>query len=379
MRPIPYGRHWIDEEDIARVVEVLGCDWLTQGPVVDRFERALADYCGAKHAVAVSNGTAALQISCMAAGIGPGDEGITSPITFLASATCLIHSGAKPVFADICSKTWNIDPSEIEQMATPRTKVVIPVHFAGLPCDMEAIRKIADRRGWFVIEDACHAIGATFGGKRIGGTKTADMVCFSFHPVKHITTGEGGAVLTDDDKLATNLRALRHHGLTKDPSLLERNDGPWYYEAQQIGLNARLTDIQCALGLSQLKKLDQFLARRRDIAARYTEAFGDLPGVRVQSVPTGYDHVYHLYVVHLDPARHDRLKVFESLRVSGISPQIHYIPLHHQPAIRNKMDKSVSLPETERYYAGCISLPMFPSLGEGEQDLVIHTLEKACS
>ncbi|MDD5306753.1 MAG: UDP-4-amino-4,6-dideoxy-N-acetyl-beta-L-altrosamine transaminase [Deltaproteobacteria bacterium] len=374
---IPYGRQWIDENDIAAVTDVLRGDWLTQGPAVERFERALADDCGARHAVAVANGTVALHLACLAADAGPGDEGITSPITFLASANCLVYCGARPVFADIDATTWNIDPAEIEKKITPRTKVVIPVHFAGLPCDMTAIRAIADRHGLMVIEDACHAIGAEYHGRRIGGTGTADMVCFSFHPVKHITTGEGGAVLTNSDELAAKLQMLRHHGVTKDPALMERNDGPWYYEACATGFNARITDFQCALGLSQLGKLDRFLARRREIAERYRAELTDIPGLSFQAVPDDRSHAYHLFVAHFDPTRHNRRKIFEKLQTGGIAPQVHYIPIHQQPAMRRAAGEQGPFANAERYYEGCLSLPMFPALTGDEQAKVICSLRSA--
>ncbi len=371
---IPYGRQSVDEDDIAAVVEVLRGDWLTQGPAIDRFEQALAEYCGAKHAIAVANGTVALHLACLAAGLGPGDEGITSPITFLASANCLVYTGATPVFADIDSDTWNINPQEIEKRIGPRTKAIVPVDFAGLPCDMEAIRAIAQKHGLVVIEDACHAIGSQTGDKRTGGAGTAEMVCFSFHPVKHITTGEGGAILTDDADLADRLRCLKHHGVTKDPAVLEKNDGPWYYEAHITGYNARITDIQCALGWSQLKKLNGFISRRQEIADGYQKALAHVPGLSFQKVPDGLSHAYHLFVVHFDQELHDRRKIFDHLRKRGIAPQIHYVPVHTQPVMRALCNEYNELPNAERYYAGCLSLPMFPGLTEDDQQRVIDAI-----
>ncbi|MDJ0765390.1 MAG: UDP-4-amino-4,6-dideoxy-N-acetyl-beta-L-altrosamine transaminase [Myxococcota bacterium] len=375
---IPYGKQYLDETDIEAVVGVLKGNWLTQGPMVEAFETALAHYCGAKFAIAVSNGTVALHLACLAAGVGSGDEGITSPITFIASANCLVYAGAKPVFADIQSNTWNISPNEIEKQITSKTKVIIPVHFAGLPCDMTAIRNIADRHQLIVIEDACHALGARIGSQRIGGTDTADLVCFSFHPVKHITTGEGGAILTDNEEYANKIRMLRHHGITKDPAVLTRIDGPWYYEAHITGYNARLSDIQCAIGCSQLKKIDTFLLRRKEIAERYLRELKNMPGLSFQSVQPVFDHAYHLFVAHFDPARYDRLGMFEYLKKNGIAPQIHYVPAHHQPVMKKYAGKQGSLPNADHYYEGCISLPMFPSLTTDQQSKVIDTIKAYC-
>jgi perosamine synthetase len=376
---IPYGRQWLDEDDIEAVVEVLRGDWLTQGPAIQRFEAALAAYCGARHAIAVSNGTVALHLACLAAGIEPGDEGITSPITFLASANCMLYCGAKPIFADINAKTWNIEVAEVEPHITTRTRVIVPVHFAGLPCDMTEIRDLADRNNLVVIEDACHAIGANYQGRRVGGTGTAHMTTLSFHPVKHLTTGEGGAVLTDDDELAATLRRLRHHGTTKEPSLMGRNDGPWYYEAVDLGYNGRITDFQCALGLSQLRKLDGFLNRRREIADRYRRELSDIEGLTLQHVPDDRSHAYHLFVAHLDPDRYDRRVVFESLRSEDIAPQVHYVPVHGQPAVRERAGDQGPFPNAERYYAGCLSLPMFPGLPDDDQSRAIAAFRRAAN
>jgi UDP-4-amino-4,6-dideoxy-N-acetyl-beta-L-altrosamine transaminase len=376
---IPYGRQTIDDTDIAAVVEALRSDWLTQGPMVERFERALAERCGARHAVVVANGTVALHLACLAAGLGPGDEGITSSLTFLASANCMLYCGATPVFADVRPDTWNLDTQKIEAAITGKTKVLIPVHFAGLPCDMHEIRSIARRHGLTVIEDACHALGAEYAGHPVGRADGTDMVCFSFHPVKHITTGEGGAILTQDDDVAARLRTLRHHGITKDPARMRRNDGPWYYEVHELGYNGRLTDIQCALGLSQLSRLDGFLKRRASIANAYRSALSDLPGVRLQEVPAGRSHAYHLFVVHIDPARKNRRQVFEQLRDAGIAPQIHYVLVHSQPFMDGRSRVSGTMVETDRYYAGCLSLPIYPTLSESDQHKVIDTLRQAVS
>jgi len=374
---IPYGKQSISDEDFAAVEAVLRSDWLTQGPMVERFERALAERCGARHAVVVANGTVALHLACLAANLGPGDEGITSSLTFLASANCMLYCGATPVFVDIGTHTWNIEPNRIEEAITDRTKVLIPVHFAGLPCDMREIRAIARSRGLTIIEDACHALGATYESQPVGAPEASDMVCLSFHPVKHITTGEGGAILTQDDSTAQRLRRLRHHGVTKDPAQMERNDGPWYYEVHEMGFNGRLTDIQCALGISQLSRLDSFLERRRTIAETYHRALRDVPGVSTQQVPNNREHAYHLFVVHLDPSRYDRKEVFQSLYDEGIAPQVHYVPVHSQPLMRKRGRVHGTLCETDNYYAGCLSLPMYPSLQPAEQAKVLDAFLEA--
>ena len=374
---IPYGKQSISDEDFAAVEAVLRSDWLTQGPMVERFERALAERCGARHAVVVANGTVALHLACLAANLGPGDEGITSSLTFLASANCMLYCGATPVFVDIGTHTWNIEPNRIEEAITDRTKVLIPVHFAGLPCDMREIRAIARARGLTIIEDACHALGATYESQPVGAPEASDMVCLSFHPVKHITTGEGGAILTQDDSTAQRLRRLRHHGVTKDPAQMERNDGPWYYEVHEMGFNGRLTDIQCALGISQLSRLDSFLERRRTIAETYHRALRDVPGVSTQQVPNNREHAYHLFVVHLDPSRYDRKEVFQSLYDEGIAPQVHYVPVHSQPLMRKRGRVHGTLCETDNYYAGCLSLPMYPSLQPAEQAKVLDAFLEA--
>lgn len=373
-QPIPYGRQWINEDDIEAVVATLKGDWLTQGPAVQRFEEALAEVCGAKHAVAVGTGTAALHLACLAGSIGSGHEGITTPITFLASASCLTYVGAIPRFADIQPHTWNIDPADVARRVNERTRALIPVHFAGLPCDLHALRELANAHELVLIEDACHALGATYGGRPIGGTGLADMTCLSFHPVKHVTSGEGGAILTDDSVLAQRLRRFRHHGIVKEPHELERNDGPWYYELFQPGVNGRLSDIHAALGASQLRRLSSFLQRRREIAAQYRQAFAKVPGVRLQADSAEGGHAYHLFVIHLDPARYNRRLVFERLRQRGILCQVHYVPVHRQPYFRELPGADPeSAPQADAYYAGALSLPMFPALTDEEVRRVIHT------
>lgn len=373
---IPYGRQFIDDDDIEAVTAALRGDWLTQGPTVRRFEEELASACGAKHAVAVSNGTVALQLACLAADLKEGDEALTSPITFLASATAAVACGARPRFADIDPKDWTISPSAAAAAINERTKVIIPVDFAGLPCDLENLRALADASQLTIISDACHSIGATYHGHPVGGTGLAHMTCFSFHPVKTITTGEGGAVLTDDVALAEKLRLLRHHGMTKDPAALSRRDeGPWYYELHQPALNGRLTDFQCALGLSQLKKLERFVARRQMIARRYRDALDNIPGVSLQAEPEGRSNAHHLFVIHVD-GRHDRRALFEALAREGIHCQVHYHPVHLQPYFMQTFGTGVGdCPAAEAYAAGCLSLPIYPALEDDDQQRVIDRLQ----
>lgn len=372
MTTIPYGRQWISDDDVRAVVEVLRGDWLTQGPMVDRFEHALAERCGARHAVAVSNGTAALNLACLAVGLGPGDEGITSPLAFLASATCITSCAAVPRFADVEPGTWTLDPERVEPRIGDRTKVLVPVDFAGLPCDLERLRALADRHGLVVIADACHSLGATYQGRPVGGTGLAELTCFSFHAVKAITTGEGGAVVTDDDLLARRLRRLRHHGICREAGELERNDGPWYYELHQPGTNARITDIQCALGLSQLRKLDRFVSRRQQIAARYREALAGIPDLFFQAGADDRISAHHLFAVHLDPDRYDRREVFEALAARGIRCQVHYVPINLQPFFREKYGTAEGdCPVTEHLYQGALSLPLFPAMTDLDVERVI--------
>lgn len=377
-KSIPYGRQWIDDDDIAAVTAALRGDWLTQGPTVQKFEQALAERCGAAYAVAVSNGTVALHLACLAAGLQEGDEVITSPITFLASATTVVAAGARPVFADIDRQDWTISPDQVGAALTTRTRAIIPVDFAGLPCDLEALRKIADEKDLLIIADACHSIGATYAGRPVGGTGLADMTCFSFHPVKTITTGEGGAVLTDDETLAERLRRLRHHGITKAPEALTRKDeGPWYYELHEPALNGRLTDIQCALGLSQLAKLDRFIARRQQLAQRYREELAHIQGVGFQAEPDSRTNAHHLFVMSLDPRHHDRDATLAALARRGINCQVHYYPLHLQPYFMQTFGtKQGDCPAAESYATGCMSLPIYPALEDADQQRVIERLDE---
>lgn len=371
---IPYGRQYVDDEDIEAVVRVLKSDFLTTGPVIEEFEKKVADYVGVKYAVAVANGTAALHSACYAANIGKGDEVITTPITFAASSNCAFYCGAVPVFADIDPKTYNIDPSDIEKKITDRTKAIIAVHFTGQPCDMGKIHEIANKHGLIVIEDAAHALGAVYEGKKVGSL--SEMTTFSFHPVKHITTGEGGMVLTNHQELYERLKLFRTHGITREEHLLRKNDGPWYYEQLDLGYNYRITDIQCALGISQMKKLSYFLERRKEIAERYQDAFADCDNIQRPYQKPGCENAWHLYVIRIKGGK--RKEVFEKLREAGIGVNVHYIPVYQHPYYQEHGYKDISCPNAEQYYEEAISLPIYPALKEAEQQYVIETVQKIC-
>lgn len=369
---IPYGTQWIDEEDIQAVEEVLRSSYLTTGPSVEGFEKAVAEYTGAKYAVAIANGTAALHAACYAAGIGEGDEVITTPITFAASSNCVLYMGGKPVFADIDEKTYNIDPKEIEKKITPKTKAIIPVHYTGQPCDMDEIHRIAKEHNLIVIEDAAHALGAEYKGKKIGGL--SDMTILSFHPVKHITTGEGGMILTNRKDFYERLKLFRSHGITRDADKLLHPEGGWYYEQQDLGFNYRITDIQCALGISQMKKLPMFVERRRQIAEKYNRELAGIDGLGLPAQAEYGNSAWHLYVIQVPAAR--RKEIYDRLRVAGILVNVHYIPVYHHPYYRKNGYKEVCCPNAEKQYASAISLPMFPKLTEEEQDYVIRMLKE---
>lgn len=368
---IPYGRQCIEEDDMQAVIDVLRSDYLTTGPKVAEFEKKVADYVGAKYAVAVSNGTAALHIACLAAGITAGDEVITTPVTFAASANCVLYCGGTPVFADIDLKTYNIDPEDIRRKITSRTKAIIPVHLAGQPCDMDAIHAIAKEYHLIVIEDGAHALGAEYKGRKIG--VLSDMTTFSFHPVKPITTGEGGMVMTNDKNLYQRLCMFRSHGITRDKELLENHEGAWYYEQQLLGYNYRITDIQCALGMSQLNKLERFLTRRRELAQRYNEAFADYKDIITPYQAEGVNSGWHLYIVQING--YDRREVFERLQEKGIGVNVHYIPVYMHPYYQEHGYGEVHCKNAERVYEHMLSLPLYPLLSNEEQDAVISDVK----
>jgi UDP-4-amino-4,6-dideoxy-N-acetyl-beta-L-altrosamine transaminase len=374
---IPYGRQWIDEDDIDAVVRVLRSDLITQGPWVERFERAVADYVGTRYAVAFSSGTAALHGACFAAGIGPGDEVITTPITFAASSNCVLYQGGTPVFADIRGDTYNIDPDEIGKKITSRTKALIPVDFTGQPAEMDRIRELAEKHRLIVIQDAAHSLGARYKGTKVG--KWADMTMFSFHPVKHVTSGEGGVIVTDNETFYRKMLLFRTHGIAKEPSLMENGgEGPWYYEMQELGFNYRITDIQAALGCSQMTKLDRFIARRREIVRMYNEAFRELAGVRLPEQAEGAESSWHLYVLRFDPARFSagRKRIFEALRAENIGVQVHYIPVYHHRYYRRLGYGKGLCKEAESFYEQAITLPVFPKMTDRDVADVIAAVRK---
>ena len=368
---IPYGRQTIEEDDIQAVVDVLRSDYLTTGPKIAEFEKMVADYVGAKYAVAISNGTSALHAACFAAGIQPGDEVITTPLTFAASANCVLYCGGTPVFADVDPKTYNIDPEDIRRKITDKTKAIIAVHLAGQPCDMDEIHKIAKEHDLLVIEDGAHALGSVYKGKKVG--TLSDMTTFSFHPVKPITTGEGGMIVTDNEQFYQKMMLFRSHGITREENLMTRNDGPWFYQQLDLGYNYRITDIQCALGCSQMKKLDRFLARRKQIVARYNEAFADCENIITPYQLPETESGWHLYIVQVKNC--DRRKVFEALREQGIAVNVHYIPVYMHPYYQEHGYKDVHCKNAEEIYSHIISLPLYPTLTEEQQQYVIETLK----
>jgi hypothetical protein len=375
-RRIPYGKHHITDEDIDAVIKVLKSDFLTQGPMIKQFEEAFANYVGSKYAVAVANGTAALHLSAIALGVTSGQKVITTPITFAASANCVRYCDGEVIFSDIDKKTYTIDLYKFEKLLQDSPigtfAGVIPVDFSGFPVNSEELKTIADKYGLWIMEDACHAPGAYFndakGRRQLSGNgKFSNLTIFSFHPVKHIATGEGGMITTNNKTLHEKLCLLRTHGITKDPEHLMKNDGNWYYEMQELGYNYRLTDIQAALGLSQLQIADSNLKKRRELARRYNEAFQDNDLILGQS---GYheNHAYHLYIIEVE----NRLELYNFLRTKGIYAQVHYIPVHLMPYYRQYGWKEGDFPVAEQYYERCLSLPMYPTLTNEEQEYVIE-------
>lgn len=376
MKNIPYGHHWIDKVDIRSVVQVLKSDWLTQGPKIEEFENALGKYTGAKFAVAVSSGTAALHIAALAAGLKRGREAIVSPVTFVASANCIVYCGGSPVFADIEENTANIDSAGIEKKITKRTQAIIPVHFSGYPCDLKGIQRIARKHGLTVIEDAAHALGASYQGSKIGSCKYSDMTTFSFHPIKTMTTGEGGAVLTNNKKIHEKLLLLRSHGIEKSSSrFFTKRQGEWQYEMQELGFNYRLTDIQAGLGVSQLKKIDVFVSRRRGIAGIYAKRFRDNPYFDLPCEKQGIRSSFHLYPVRIKCEWAKRkAEVFSRLRDSGLGVQVHYIPVYAHPFYRRLGYRGSLCPKAEAFYHKEISLPIYPGMSDKVAQYVADTI-----
>jgi perosamine synthetase len=371
---LPYGRQSIDDADIQAVVDVLRSDWLTTGPKVGEFEEAFAARVDVSHAVSFSSGTAALHAAAFAAGLTAGDEAITTPMTFAATANCVLYQGATPVFADICPDTLNIDPEQIAKKVSSRTGVILPVAYAGHPADLNSIQKIASDHGLIVIEDACHALGAKYRERSTGAV--ADMTVFSFHPVKHITTGEGGMVTTNNAQFAETLRRFRNHGISSD-ARQRQSAGEWHYEMVLLGFNYRLPDIACALGIEQLKRLDANLARRREIAARYTLAFRELPGVIPPATRPDVNPAWHLYPIRLDLAKlsADRAEIFRALRAENIGVGVHYIPVHRHPYYVEKFgERGGEYPVAEDAYDRLISLPIFPAMTDQDVSDVIRAV-----
>lgn len=373
---LPYGRQSIDESDIQAVVDVLHSDWLTTGPKIGEFEEALAAYVGAKYAVSFSSGTAALHGAAFAAGLQSGDEAVTTPMTFAATANCVLYQGATPVFADVTPDTLNLDPDQVASHVSRKTRAILPVDYAGHPADIDVFLELAEKHGLAVIEDASHALGAEYRGRRIGSI--SHMTVFSFHPVKHLTTGEGGVIATNSDDFAEKLRRFRNHGISSD-ARHRQAAGQWHYEMVLLGYNYRLTDIGCALGISQLHRMPANLARRREIAARYCSALGRFPGVIVPVVRDDINPAWHLYPIRLDFPRLTvgHAKIFRALRAENIGVNVHYIPVHLHPYYRERFGyKGGEFPVAEHAYERLISLPMFYGMTDQDADEVIQAVKK---
>ncbi len=381
---IPYGRQNIVQDDIEAVVEVLKSDWITQGPVIEQFEQAVAGYCGVAHGIAMNSATSALYSACLALGLGPGDHLWTTPNTFVASANCGLYCGARVDFVDIDPRTYNMSAPALEarlveaEKAGMLPKIVVPVHFAGQSCNMREIRLLADRYGFHIVEDASHAIGGKYLDVPVGSCQHADVTVFSFHPVKIITTGEGGMALTNDAELAVRLAELRNHGITRNPNRMPAApDGSWHYQQIGLGYNFRMTCIQAALGLSQLVRLDDFVRRRHEVAARYDSMLSKMPVTRPWQDPDCYP-AFHLYVIRLKLKgdMHLRRRVFDHMTSAGIGVNVHYIPVHTQPYYRNLGFAQGDFPEAEQYYRETITLPLFPDLSGNEQQAVVDALQE---
>lgn len=372
-----YGRQDINEADIQAVVDALKSDWLTCGPATGRFEDAVKEACGAEFVTAVANGTAALHVACLAAGIGPGDEVIVSPITFAASANCVLYCGGTPVFADIEPDTWNVSPAAIREKVTERTKAVVAVDFGGVPVDHAAIREICDEFGLAFIEDAAHAIGTSRAGRRVGSA--ADLTCFSFHPVKTVTTGEGGAVCTNDPELAARVALLAKHGITRDRSLMRHPDeGGWHYEQLELGYNYRISDIEAALGASQMARLPEFSRRRREIVARYDGEFAGVPGVSFQRDDSPGETTRHLYCVRFDLGAlgATRRFIYDALRAEGIGVNVHYLPVYRLPYYAGLGYDPACCPEANRYYEEAVTLPLHCRMSDADAEDVVRAVGK---